>query len=412
MTRLIFVNRYFSPDHSATSQILSDLTFHLAGIGHEVHVIASRQIYDDPGAALPAHETLNDVKVHRVASTRFGRATLPGRSFDYLSFYRSVRRCLDETAGRGDMVVAKTDPPLLSVALAPMLRRRQARLVNWLQDIYPEIATVLAVPLIRGPIAVALTALRNRSLREADATAGERMARRVETLGVAPARIHVIPNWCDDTTIRPVPPEKNPLREAWQLVDRFVVGYSGNLGRAHDFETVLAAAEQLRNEPRIVFLMIGGGKQFEHLVRSVRDRGLAGSFRFQPYQPQDLLPLSLSVADVHWLSLVPRLEGLIVPSKFYGIAAAGRPIVMIGDHEGEIARLVRQHRCGIVVAPGDAATLADALQGWSNSPEIAAEMGARARQMLDAQFSRRQALEQWSRLLDRLDAAASRAPAL
>jgi glycosyltransferase involved in cell wall biosynthesis len=338
---------------------------------------------------------------------------LPGRALDYLSFYHSMRRCLNQIAGRGDTVVAKTDPPLLSVALAPMLRRRKARLVNWLQDIYPEIATVLAVPLIRGPIAGALTVLRNRSLREADATVvpGELMARRVETLGVAPARVHVIPNWCDDTTIRPVPPEKNPLREAWQLVDRFVVVYSGNLGRAHDFETVLAAAEQLRNEPRIVFLMIGGGKQFEHLVRSVRDRGLAGSFRFQPYQPQDLLPLSLSVADVHWLSLVSRLEGLIVPSKFYGIAAAGRPIVMIGDHEGEIARLVRQHRCGIVVAPGDAATLANALRRWSNSPEIAAEMGARARQMLDAQFSRRQALEQWSRLLDRLEAA-SRAPAL
>jgi colanic acid biosynthesis glycosyl transferase WcaI len=105
---------------------------------------------------------------------------------------------------------------------------------------------------------------------------------------------------------------------------------------------------------------------------------------------------------VHWLSLHPRLEGLIVPSKVYGIAAAGRPIVMIGDGDGEIARLVRRHRCGITIAPGDAATLADTLRRWSEAPEAVAEMGAQARQMLETRFSRRRALEQWSRLLERL----------
>ncbi len=351
MARLIFVNRYFFPDHSATSQILSDLTFHLAAAGHEVHVLASRQIYDEPDAALPARETVNGVNVHRVASTRFGRTALPGRALDYLSFYQSVRRRLGAIARAGDIVVAKTDPPLLSVVIAAATRRRGTRLVNWLQDIYPETATVLGVPLIRGPVSAALRALRNRALRGADATVvvGELMARQIEALGVTAARVHVIANWCDDATIRPVALTDNPLREAWQLAGKFVVGYSGNLGRAHDFATVLAAAERLRNEPRIVFLMIGGGKRFEDLVRAVKLRGLERSFQFRTYQDRAMLPYSLGVADVHWLSLHPRLEGLIVPSKFYGIAAAGRPIVMIGDGDGEIARLVRQHRCGITI---------------------------------------------------------------
>jgi glycosyltransferase involved in cell wall biosynthesis len=404
MARLIFVNRYFYPDHSATSQILSDLTFHLAAAGHEVHVLASRQIYDEPDAALPACETINGVTVHRVASTRFGRAALPGRALDYLSFYRSVRRRLDKIVRGGDIVIAKTDPPLLSVVLAAIARRRGARLVNWLQDIYPETATVLGVPLIRGPVGAALRALRNRALRGADATVvvGELMARQIEALGVTAARVHVIANWCDDATIRPVALTDNPLREAWQLAGKFVVGYSGNLGRAHDFATVLAAAERLRNEPRIVFLMIGGGKRFEDLVRAVKLRGLERSFQFRTYQDRAMLPYSLGVADVHWLSLHPRLEGLIVPSKFYGIAAAGRPIVMIGDGDGEIARLVRQHRCGITIAPGDAATLADTLRHWSEAPEALADMGAHARQMLDTQFTKRRALEQWSRLLEQL----------
>jgi colanic acid biosynthesis glycosyl transferase WcaI len=404
MTRLIFLNRYFFPDHSATSQILSDLTFHLAAIGHEVHVIASRQIYDQPDADLPASEIIKTVTVHRVASTRFGRTALPGRAVDYVSFYRSVRRRLDQIAQPGDIVVAKTDPPLLSVTVAPVIRLRRARLVNWLQDVYPETAIVLGVPLIRGPAAAALVRIRNHTLRQAAATVvvGELMARRIERLGVAPARIHIIANWCDDQTITPITQPNNPLRDAWQLGGKFVVGYFGNLGRAHDFQTVLAAAEHLRRESRIVFLVIGGGKGFDDLARAVKARGLGSSFCFQPYQQQEMLRYALGVPDVHWLSLKPELEGLIVPSKFYGIAAAGKPIVMIGDPEGEIGRLVRQHDCGIVVAPGDSVKLTNALKGWSEEPQVLTAMGARSRQMLEKQFTRRRALDDWAQVIANL----------
>jgi colanic acid biosynthesis glycosyl transferase WcaI len=401
MRRLIFVNRYFFPDHSATSQILSDLTFHLAASGNDVHVITSKQIYDEPDADLPSRENVNRVNVHRVTSTRFGRTVLPGRALDYLSFYYSARRRFGEIVRAGDVAVVKTDPPLLSVALAPIARRRGARLINWLQDIYPETASVLRVPLARGPAGSALAMLRDRSLRAAEATVvvGELMAQRIEAQGLERTRVHVIRNWCDDETIRPVPPASNPLRENWQLIGKFVVGYSGNLGRAHEFETILATAERLRDKPRIVFLMIGGGRQFEQLGRTVKARGLERSFIFRSYQDRSALPYSLGVPDVHWLSLDPGLEGLIVPSKFYGIAAAGRPIIMIGAHNGEIAQLVRQQRCGIVVAPGDADSLAKTLRHWSDTPWEIDEMGARARQMLDAQFTKRRALDQWAQLL-------------
>jgi colanic acid biosynthesis glycosyl transferase WcaI len=118
-----------------------------------------------------------------------------------------------------------------------------------------------------------------------------------------------------------------------------------------------------------------------------------------------LLPHSLTLPDVHWLSLDPRLEGLIVPSKFYGIAAAGRPIVMIGDQHGELGRLVRQHRCGVAVTPGDAVTLADTIRRWSVEPQTVAEMGARARQMLEDKFTKAQAMARWSQSVDQLPAA-------
>ena len=165
---------------------------------------------------------------------------------------------------------------------------------------------------------------------------------------------------------------------------------------------MLAAAELLRNESHIVFLMIGGGKHFEDLAKAVKTRGLENSFRFRPYQELAMLPYSLGVADAHWLSLRPALEGLIVPSKFYAVAAAGKPVVMIGDCEGEIGRLIREHRCGETIAPGDAAKLANTLRRWSQQPKSIVEMGARARQMLDARFTRRRAFEQWDRLIEQL----------
>jgi glycosyltransferase involved in cell wall biosynthesis len=406
MRRLIFINRFFAPDHSATSQILSDLAFDLAGAGREVHLVTSRQIYDEPKAALPERETINGVDVHRVASTGFGRAALIGRSVDYMSFYRSVSRCLNDIVRPGDIVIAKTDPPLMSVVARPAARRNGARLVNWLQDIYPETAVELGVPFMRGPVAASLVALRNATLRAAAATVvvGDLMGRKVEALGAPAQRIHVIPNWCNDEDIRLVTQADNPLRREWNLADKFVFGYSGNLGRAHEFATVLGAAERLRNEPRVAFLMIGGGKRFAELSAAVQSRGLAGAFRFLPYQTRALLSYSLGAADVHWVSLDPRLEGLMVPSKFYGIAAAGKPIIVIGDPNGELARLVRLNACGFAIAPGDSEALAATLRRLSETPRTVSEMGTRARQMLDAHFTRRQGLARWRQLFDQLDA--------
>jgi colanic acid biosynthesis glycosyl transferase WcaI len=405
MRRLIFINRFFFPDHSATSQILSDLAFHLAGTGRDVHVLTSRQIYDDPRAALPAREIVRGVTVHRIATTQFGRAALPGRSIDYASFYLSAWRSLAAIVQPGDIVVAKTDPPLISILAQAAVRRAGARLVNWLQDLYPELAVELGVPLISGPLGSVLAALRTRSLQRAEATVavGQLMGRRAEALGAPAAGIHVIENWCDDEDIRPVEKPRNPLRAAWDLQDKFVVGYSGNLGRAHEVDTVLEAAERLRGDARILLLMIGGGKRFNELTRTVKSRRLESLFRFVPYQDRTALAYSLAVADVHWISLNPALEGLIVPSKFYGVAAAGKPMIFIGAKDGELGRLVHEHACGVVVAPGDADGLVSTLMRLSSDPNALSEMGMRARQMLETKFTRKQAFERWRSLLTGLD---------
>jgi glycosyltransferase involved in cell wall biosynthesis len=165
---------------------------------------------------------------------------------------------------------------------------------------------------------------------------------------------------------------------------------------------MLAAAERLRGDARFIFLFVGGGKNMDRLRRCVEKRGLGHSFRFVAYQPRELLGRSLGVADVHWLSLKPELEGLIVPSKFYGIAAAGRPLIAVGARDGEIARLVRRHDCGVVIEPGDVDTLVATLVGLATDEDKRLAMGARARSMLDAHFARRHAFARWDRVLEAL----------
>jgi glycosyltransferase involved in cell wall biosynthesis len=179
------------------------------------------------------------------------------------------------------------------------------------------------------------------------------------------------------------------------------VGYSGNLGRAHECETLLGAAERLRGHCDIVFLFIGGGHTVEALKAGFAARGLE-SLRVRPYQPQAGLECVLSLPDVHWVSLRPELEGLIVPSKFYGICAAGRPVIMVGDTEGEIGRIVKDAGCGMAVAGGDDAGFASAILRLRNDPALRDAMGRRARRLLDDRFSRSRALGQWQELIGEL----------
>ena len=403
MQRLIFVNRFFHPDHSATSQILSDLAFHVAEVGFDVQVLTSRQIYDDPSRVLPAREYVRGVKVHRVWATRFGRGRLLPRAVDYLTFYLSATVKLAMLADSRAVVIAETDPPLLSVPCALVTWLKRSAMVNWTQDLFPEIAQSLHVPGI-ALIAPVLRRLRNLSLKVAhtNVVLGEGMAARLRAEGVAPDKIEVIHNW-SPVEIEPpsAEPTANPLRSEWNLGHKFVVGYSGNFGRAHDFATVLDAAAVLRDLPELHFLFVGAGAQRAWVEARVADLGL-GNVSFQPYQPLDRLALSLSVPDVHLVSLKPELEGLIVPSKFYSVLAAGRPVLFVGDPKSEMAKRIDEADCGLAFPPGAHADLAGAIQQLASHPERVVEMGSRAHALWDARFQRKQALAAWRALLTKL----------
>jgi colanic acid biosynthesis glycosyl transferase WcaI len=304
----------------------------------------------------------------------------------------------------GDLLVAKTDPPLSSVLAMRAARRQGAHLINWLQDVYPEVALQLGVPFVKGPIFCGLRHLRDASLKAAtiNVVVGEHMAAMVRSRRVATNRIRVIPNWVDDEHISPLTDEKNTLRAEWGLEGKFVIGYSGNLGRAHEFETILDAAESFRNDSGIAFVLIGGGHRSDELRRSIERRGLGPSFQFMPYQRLDRLRHSLAVPDVHWVSLRPELEGLILPSKLYGIAAAGKPLIAVSSIEGELAQLIRRYQFGYIVEPGNSEGLARAIEELRIDHARRATMGKNARAMLDAQFNRKTALLRWSDIIEQL----------
>ncbi len=418
--KLIFVNRFFHPDHSATSQLLSDLTFALAGQGHEVTVITSRLRYDDPSVQLPARDFINGVRVERVRTTRFGRRTMTGRAIDYLSFYGAAALALVAAARRGSVIIAKTDPPMLSVMAAPIAMVRGAVLVNWHQDVFPEVMQALGLMRGRGGrlLLGLLRWLRNRSLRRAavNIALGPAMARHLIDEGAPPETIRIMPNWADGALIRPVARTDNALRRTWGYEDQFVVGYSGNLGRAHEIDTFVdaialvqaKAAAQTGDDAvlagRIRWLFIGGGAQMQAMREAVAARGL-GDVRFQDYQPRERLAESLSLPDLHLISLRPDMEGLIVPSKYYGIAAAGRPALMIGAADGDIGNLLGETGTGRVIAEGDAAGLADAVIAFARDPEATARQGEAARALFEARFALPHALERWRAMLASLPGA-------
>ncbi|HVW70105.1 MAG TPA: glycosyltransferase family 4 protein, partial [Steroidobacteraceae bacterium] len=393
---MVFVNRYFAPDQSATSRMLTDLAFRLADRGVSVAVVTSRQLYEDPRAALPARETINGVEVYRVSTATRGRSRLAGRALDYASFHAAAGIQLVRILRRGDVVVAKTDPPLISLVVARAAALRGAVLVNWLQDLFPEVATVLTPGVIPSWLQRRLVAARNRSLRRAamNVVLGEAMRSRLLEAGVAASRVQIVPNWADPKNVVPLPAESSATRARLGLQGRFVIGYSGNLGRAHEFDTLIGAARLLRSDPHFAFLITGAGAKADALRDSVRAEGL-DSFFFQGYQPAELLGDSLAAADVHFASLLPALEGLIVPSKIYGILAAGRPAVFIGAPDGDLGRLVTSEGCGIAVAVGDSARLAAELVALRDSPERLQSMGMRARALAVSRYTTEHAVADW-----------------
>jgi colanic acid biosynthesis glycosyl transferase WcaI len=350
---LLFINRFYWPDEPATAQLLTDLAESLAAAGQPVTVITSHH----GRAGIPREELRHGVRILRVRGTRWGEKNLAGRALDFTGFSLGALVLLARIARQGDTVVVMTDPPLLAIFATALARWRGARVVHWVQDIYPELAMALAgARWLR-----VFRPLRDRAWRRAGACVvpGDDMAAFLAGRGVE--KIATIPNWAP-AGLAPMPPEAaGPRREAWGLRGKFVAAYSGNLGRVHDLTPLLDAAKALRAETDIVFVFIGNGAQRGALETMVQKRGLP-NVRFFPAQPRAQLAETLALGDVHFVTLRPGCEQLVFPSKLHGIAAAGRPVLFVGPRDCALARLVTGRGMGAAFAREETSLLAEAIR--------------------------------------------------
>ncbi len=405
MAKYIFVNRFFYPDISATSQILSDLTNQLARKSDDVVVVTSRSRYDDPKARLPSTEIINGVKVIRLYSTSFGRGRIWSRVVDYLTFYVVMLWKMLWLTKRGDWIIAKTDPPLMSIPLLFIAKIKRAHLANWLQDIFPEVAEVagfrIKIPAVHNFVLGAIYKLRDWSIRQANFTVvlSDEMKQLVHDRDIPNEKLMVVPNWADDARIQPLSNTQNTLRTQWGLQNKFVVGYSGNMGIAHDLDIIVEAARILKDRDDIVFLMIGNGFRKNFMIVDVQEQGLEHMVMFKPYQPRDQLSYSLGCADVQLVSLRPAMEGLIVPSKFYGVCAAGRPVIYLGLEESYIGRTIAQTGCGSVVSEAGEA-LAKTVLAYAQDPARRQAEGIAARTQVAEKNTVTDAARKWREKFD------------
>lgn len=403
--RILLINQVFYPDVAATAQHAHDLARHLVRHGHEVHVIASRAIYGTKGAALPKRETVDGIHIHRVARAVFGKAGIFGRMIDFGLFYAAagVKALFMK---RFDVVVCLTTPPFIVLVGWVLRLLKRSKLVFWVMDMYPDVPVALGVMKPKSLATRFFDRIDRWMLRSADRTVvlGRCMMERVRAkIGAGHPAEHVvrIGVWSDQGEVRPIARDENPYRKEWGLGDRFVVMYSGNFGLAHDVDTMLRACEMLNGDDRFRFVFAGGGKKKAVVEKFVKDKGLTNAV-CAPYQPREKLDASLSVADAHLVSVLEGLEGMIVPCKLFGIMAAGRPTMYIGNASSEIARVVEERDCGVLIGQGDAEGLVTAIRAMADDAARTRAMGQNARNALGEAFDRERACEQWRELLESL----------
>jgi glycosyltransferase involved in cell wall biosynthesis len=338
------LNQVFYPDVVATAQYLGDLAAALAERGHEVTVVSSRQAYEHPETVFPARETWRGVKILRVFSTRFGKGAKWRRAADFASFlFSSCFRLL--FLPRQDVVVALTTPPLISFMGAWRAKLWRARFIYWVMDFNPDEAVAAGWLRADSLAAKFLERLSRFSLRRAGGIiALDRFMRdRIVAKQIAAEKVAVIPTWSQDGQVTFDAAGREAFRSAHGLDGKYVVMYSGNHSPVHPLDTLMQAADQLREETDIVFCFIGGGSEFSRVKKWAEKNP---NTLCLPYQPLDRLSASLSAADAQVVVMGDAMLGLVHPSKIYNILTVGAPVIYIGPEPSHVTEILAGTKSG------------------------------------------------------------------
>jgi putative colanic acid biosynthesis glycosyltransferase WcaI len=394
------LNQYYWPGVEATAQLLAQLCEALAE-DFEITVVTGRLLGHDE---LPAEEDRAGVRIVRVRSTAYERSQLHRRAANYGSYLaESLSTALRQP--KPDLVLCMTDPPIVGDIGLVVARRFGVPLLVISQDVFPEIA--VRVKRIENPALIGvLRGLVGLYLRRADriVAIGETMKKRLEAKGAHAHRITVIPNWVDTNAITPQPHD-NAWAQRKGLAGRFVVMHSGNVGHAQDLDSLVRAATFLRDLEDVRIVVVGFGARHAEMMELATRLDVRGAVQFLDYQPREVLSESLSAAHLHFVGLAKGLSGFVVPSRLYGILAAGRPVVVGADDESETAQLVREVGCGIVLPPGRAELVAATIRDAYDGRLDLAEMGAKGRAYVETEADRRVAVGRYRAVIAELAGA-------
>ncbi|HZX10677.1 MAG TPA: glycosyltransferase family 4 protein [Acidobacteriota bacterium] len=384
---ILFLNRSFYPDVESTGQLLTELCEELA-YDFEVHVVCGNPLYRKvKNRGLVTRSKYKDITIWRVNNTRLPKKHLFNRLMNLLSYFIL---CFFKVMGfkKVSCVISETDPPLLGLIACLYSKLRKVPFVYYVQDLYPNVGIVsrqLTNPLVTKILKRANKFLYDSALQII--VPGRDMKKRLEEENHIPsAKIKVVENWADPRKIYPVPFQENEFYKK-NFAPRFVVMYSGNLGLSQDLENVICAADLLKEKGDIFFVLIGEGAAKNRLMDLSRSLGLK-NVKFLAYQDKKDLKFTLGAAHIHLVPMKKGMGGIIVPSKIYGIMAAGKSYIAALDKNSEVHKITDEFECGINIPPSDAQELKNAVVwAYNHKPEIE-EMGKKGRRALEQHYSR------------------------
>jgi colanic acid biosynthesis glycosyl transferase WcaI len=396
---LLVISQVYPPDPTAVGQYLAEVAEEAVRRGWRAVVYTASRGYDDPRIRFASREIRNGVEVRRLPLSSFGKSSLAIRLVAQALFLlqASVRGLF---VGRLRAVLASTSPPFTGPGAAFISRIRGARLLWWVMDLNPDqlVAASRARP---EALAVRIFDWLNRiTLARADVVVAldDFMRQRLLAKLAVPEKMHVIPPWPIDVATADQAESGDRFRQRHALDEHFVVMYAGNHSPQNPLDTLLAAAENLRDRRDIRFVFVGGGggkKAVEDLAGA-----LPATVLSLPYQPRDQLHEMLAAADLHVVSIGDPMIGILHPCKIYTAMHVGKPILVLGSKQSPAGRIVTAHGLGWCVEHGDVAGAEKAiLQARDFGRLTLREMGDRAASVAAEHYSRETLLDRLCGLL-------------
>jgi len=392
--RILIISEVYDPD-PAGGQRIAEAASTLASRGHLVKVLARRS-----GSAREEQRTGN-LELKRLWNPFRSGFGFAGKAVAAFWFQLSAFAYALFTPKSYDLLLTVSTPPFSHVAGVIVSRLRGTKHVFWCADVNPEQMIASGIISLDGLIAQLLSKLNVWALRRCDrvVTVGRCMSDLLIQRGANANTIRTVPMWHrDEMAISADENLISELRSRLNVNNRFVVMYSGNFGRVHQFEAVLAAAERLRADQDICFLFSGTGPRLEDVRQEALARCL--NARVEGLFPEHMLAAALSIANVHIITLRSTALGVSVPGKLYGVMAAARPAVFVGPNESEVALTIREERCGAVVNPGDVDALVGLIRGLKDDPALAINLGQNGRLAFLAKYCQSYRCAQFSEVIE------------